>query len=417
MTEILWMHCSSFFLLLNQCVLYYSIQLGRCALLSFGILALVMLLRGTVFRKNIVFRAMIWGVFLAVPFLGKLKLFEQNLWICRPFLWWSDACFLYWPVRYGYALGIAVSAAMIIRKRKIFSGMIRHMEKCRVCGQEISVSEQTATPFAAGLFHTKIVIPKAVLDNFSMEELEMILLHENTHIRLGHLWYYLAWNVIQVLLWPDFLLKVCMKSLKADLEDICDSVTIEKSGRTAYEYGMLILKCIRLLREENVGIAAAFTGEKDYRNVKQRMLRITGHRPYKKWKVSVACVSGLAVLTGIFLLICQCSYPRYTKEYDMVLSNEAGEIWILHDSEMLRNAFQADGKKVYIERKVMDTILREYQIEETDFWLLFGGYQKLPGMGGGGSLVHVDYSGPGDRLEIPYQDSDQYFTSVIYKIM
>lgn len=417
MTEVLWMHCSSFLLLLNQCVLYYSIQLGRCALLSFGVLALVMLLRGTIFRKNIFCRAMVWGVFLAVPFLGKLKLFEQNLWICRPFMWWSNVCFLYWPVRYGYAFGIAVSAVTIIRKRKMLSRMMGHMEKRCICGQEITVTEQITTPFAAGMFHTKIVVPKAVLDNFSMEELDMILLHEKTHIRLGHLWYYLVWNVLQILLWPDFLLKVCMKALKADLEDICDSVTIQKSGRTAYEYGMLILKCIRLLREENVGTAPAFTEEKDYQNVKQRLLRITGRRPYKKWRVSAACVSGLAVLTGIFLLIHQFSYPRYTKEYDMVLSNEAGEMWLLHDSAILRNAFQSDGKKVYIERKVMDTILQEYQIEETDFWILFGGYQKLPGMGGGGSLVHVDYSGQGKRLEIPYQDSDRYFTSVIYKIM
>ena len=383
----------------------------------FGVLALVMLLRATVFRKNIFFKAIVWAVFLAVPFLGKLKLFEQNLWICRPFMWWSNICFLYWPVRYGYTFGIAVSGAIMIRKRKMLSRMMGHMEKRCICGQEIHVSEQMATPFTTGLLHTKIVIPKAILKNFSMEELEMILLHEKTHIRLGHLWYYLVWNVIQILLWPNFLLRVYMKELREDMEDICDSVTIQKSSRTAYEYGALILKCIKLLQAENVGDIAAFTGEKDYRNVRRRLLHITGHTPYKKWKVSVMCMFGLIALAGNLLLINQISHPRYTREYDMVLSNEAGEMWLLYDSETLRNAFRADGKRVFIDREAMDIILREYEIEETDFWILFGGYQKLPGMGGGGSLVHVDYSGQGESLEIPYRDSDRYFTSFIYKMM
>lgn len=414
--EIRW-HILNVLLLIDQSAVYYSIQLGRCVLLSFGVLALVKLLRSTVFRRTVFVKGMAWGVFVAAPFLGKLRMFYDNLWMCRLFMWWNDLCMLYWPVRYGYVLGMAASACVMVRRRRKLRALMDHMEKREIFGQEIYVSEMTAAPFTSGIIHAGIVFPKQVLDCFREADLETILLHEKTHIRLGHLWFYLMWDVIRTLLWPNALLTVCMKDFKDDMEDICDKVTIQISGRTAYEYGALILKCMQIFQTGNPPSGVCFAGQNGYRRVRKRFLRITGHKAYGRWMGKSLCLCGLAALIGIFLAIGQVSYPRYAYDHDMVLSNEEGEKWILHDSENLRNALSADGKTVSIERRAMDRVLHEYGIEETDFWILFGGYEKLPGLGGGGSLVHVDYSGQEEKIEFPYQDSDACLTTILYKLM
>ena len=413
----IWWSFLRFLSLLDDLTVYFSIQLGRCALLSFPVLAAVLILRRGILRKKIFLKGMVWGIFLAVPFLGKLNLFYDSRWMCRLFMWWNDLCMVCRPARYGYVLCMAVSAAVIIRKRSNLHRMLHHMEKRYICGQEVFVCEMAATPFAAGVFHPGIAVPAVMIEQFGTEELEMILFHEKTHIRLGHLWYYLLWDVIRVLLWPNFLLSVCMREFREDLEDICDQATMQEGGMDAYEYGKLLIGSIKILQEETPGGTAAFAGEKEYREVRQRILRITEYAPYEKRRVRILCVCALAVLAGIFLMIYGNSFPRYVKLMDMVVTNDAEEYWVLKDSGMLRKAVSADEEKVYIDRAAMDVVLREYGIEDSQFTLLFGGYEKLPGFGGNGNLVYVDYSGQEERLEIPYEDSDVYITARILKMV
>lgn len=82
MWEIRWQFLNVL-LLVNESILYYSIQLGRCTLLSVGVLALVMSLRGTVLRKAVFLKGMLWGLFLAGRFIqtGKRYILSGKQWI------------------------------------------------------------------------------------------------------------------------------------------------------------------------------------------------------------------------------------------------------------------------------------------------------------------------------------------------
>lgn len=206
-----------------------------------------------------------------------------------------------------------------------------------------------------------------------------------------------------------------MRSFRKDLEDICDQVTIQESGGNAYEYGRLLIKSMKALGTEAFEGTAAFAGEKEYRDIRQRIRRISEYEPYDSRRIRAFCACGLAVLAGIFLMVHDHSLPRYVKLTDMVLENDTGEFWILKDSGILRKAVSADDERVMIDRAAMDLILEEYEIEERKFSILFGGYEKLPGFGGNGNLVYVDYTGQEERLEIPYENSDAYITVMILK--
>ena len=400
---------------LNDIIIYFCIQLGRCVLLSFPVLAIVLILRATILRKTVFLRGMVWSIFLIVPFLGKLKLFYENMLMCRMFMWWNNICIEYWQVRYGYLIGMMITVSLIIWKHKKLHRLVSHMEKGRIDGQEIYINEMAVTPFTTGLIHAKTVVPRGMLQNFRTEELKVILCHERAHIRLGHLWCYLLWDMIRVLLWLNPFLTVCRRHFREDMEDICDKVTIQKSDMAAYEYGMLLLKCVKFLKSENLEMAAAFSGEKDYRDMKKRFVKIADFTPYKKWKSAVLGICCAATLTGVFLLIRQISYPCYTEDTNIVLLNDAGEMWMLYDSEELRNAFYADGQNVHIDRKAMDSILQQYGIADNTFYLSFGGYMKIPGIGGGGSLVYVDFSGENEELIIPYWNRDAEIATIIFK--
>lgn len=225
-------------------------------------------------------------------------MFYDNKRICNLFMWWNDACMIYWPVRYGYLLGMFICAGIIICKRRKIQSLLQTMEYDYIFGQKVLISEMMITPFVTGLFNVRIVIPKVMLDNFKTEELKLILLHENTHIRLGHLWCYFFWDVLRILLWPNFFLTICMKDFREDMEDICDKVTIQQSGKSAYEYGKMLIKSIKILQETTFEAMVTFAGEKDYINTKQRVMKIANYRPYKKWWICILCAWSLSALIG-----------------------------------------------------------------------------------------------------------------------
>ena len=201
------------------------------------------------------------------------------------------------------------------------------------------------------------------------------------------------------------------------MEDICDKVTIQRSGKEAYEYGKMLIKSIKVLQKTTFETMATFVGEKNYIDMKQRVMKIAGYRPYNKWWICSLCVCSLSVLVGIFFCIKENSLPRYKELYDMVLIDDMGKTTILENSRILRKAISVDGEKVFIDRSTMNLVLKDYKIEATNFSILFGGYEKLPGFGGRGNFIDVDYDGKEETLEIPYENSDKYISTIIFKMM
>ena len=284
-------------------------------------------------------------------------------------------------------------------------------------GDKIYICEMPVTPFTIGVFHPKVVVPKVMKDTFEIEELQAVLLHEKTHIRLGHLWFYLLWDVLRMLLWLNPLFTYCMGYFKEDMEDICGRVTIQRGNSTAYEYGQILLKSIKLLKTENVGISATFVGEKDYQDLKHRFTKVAEFEPYRTLEAVILCMICVLFLAGMLVLITRASYPKYVEDTDISLLNEAGEMFILYDSDTLNNAVYVDGQNVYLDKTIFQDVLQEHGIDKNTeyFWLGFGSYTKLPGIGGNINLVYVDYSGYETKLVLPYWNREEHFLEYIFK--
>lgn len=396
--------------IINYICCYLTVNLGRGVFFSFALLLIVMVLRRMPFFENCFRRIILWGLFLWLPFIGGLKFFYETKFGVRGFLWWANWNYEHCLVgRIYFAVMILYGGFLLYRRVKLwrFTAGLKRLEG------NIYVCEDMVTPFAAGLFVPKIVVPETFVGECAREDLETILFHEKVHIRLGHLWCLFFWNVLRVLLWPNVFLALSTRLLKADLEEMCDLVTIQKSGKDPCDYGLLLLKCVRLLcplrvRKLPAG-SAAFVGARSrggYGEMKRRIERIAVFRGYRAGSVLFIAFVGLAVLAGGFWGIHNYSYARYTELKDVTVFDDTGANVIIEDSERLRQTVVFDEHRVVVDVEEMYRLLEESGSDTEGIYILFGGFMKQPGVGGGGEMVYTDLAQlTGERYEMEYETS------------
>ncbi len=399
--------------LLDFCAAYYTTQLVRCTAFSFVLIGLVMLLRKMLFSRRTFIRGLLWLSFLLIPFLGKLKLFYENkavVVITGRITHGTMTCL--WADRI-YMAGILIAAVCIFGKRLRLRKSAAGMEKVFLDNMQVRITDMNVTPFTVGLFAPKIVIQKVMLESYSREELRSVIQHERTHIRLGHLWFGLAWDVLRCLLWVNPFLTVCQKQFRADLEDICDRVCIQNSGRTAHEYGMVLLKTLKLLRSGTEGTppAVTYVGEREFKDMKRRMGEIAGFRPYKKRMCAGMAAVIFLMIASMLLAVHTHSYARCNESRDIMVGNYDGEPKIIsYDTEALSRMISYDDRYVYVERQTFEDFLEENNAEG-EVWIVFGGFYKLPGLTGIAESCTYENNSEDEVVWIPYESitDDWYF--------
>ena len=374
------------------CAVYFVTLLGRCAAFSLLTLGGVLALRQAV-RKNAPFaKGALWTAFLPILFLGKLRVYYQSR-LFLPLILWQSWCSAYWWIRYGYLLGIAVSFSAPLRRRAKLGGILRHMESVKMDGQRIYLCDAPVSPFAAGILFPKIILPKAAWKRLAREDLRLILLHEQTHIRLGHLWYFLLWDTLCALLWVNPLLRLSTPMLREDMEHICDAVAIRKSGRDAAAYGRVILKSLALLKEEAAYLPAAFSGERAFDQAKRRFCMIRDYRPYSQLRAAALALCAMAALFASLILIQSNSMPPYTELTGFIIyqiRQDVAFVTMYQSDENDLLPLSWDGDRAEIDNRAFRALLPENAPTDGLYGILWGGFLKVPGIGGALNAVYFD---------------------------
>lgn len=412
---------SQIFDLLDCIAVYFALQLMRCVIFSCVLIVLVMLLRQTLFSKLIFAKAMLWAPFLLIPFMGKMKLFYENTVVLKATWWLTGSVMTYVWTAHIYMAGVLLSFLYIFGKRVHLKRIVSRMERRTVNDKPVYMTEMKVTPFAVGLLRPKIVLPEVLVNSYSRQEIEEIIRHEQTHIRLGHLWCYLAWDILRCLLWLNPLLSYCQRYFQADVEDMCDRVCIQNSEWTAQEYGLLLIRTLKLLRseQESVSSAAAYAGGKNYQDTKRRVVQIAAFRSYRKALCRSMAVASAALLCIAFMGINSISYARCNEldnilvyEYD--LQNEKAVI--LDSSDCLKQMISYDDDCVYVDRAAFEAFLGENHAQQ-EVYIVFGGYQKLPGIGGGANSCYYQTDTNVNIVEIPYERGKDNWVTELFKIL
>ena len=405
--------------LINFCAAYYTTQLVRCAAFSFVLIGLVMLLRKIHFSERTFLRGMSWALFLVIPFLGRLKMFYENAAVLKA-TWRITAVTASWL--WGdriYMAGILLTAICIFGKRIRLQRTVSGMKKVMFENVRIYVTDMNITPFTVGLLKPKIVLPKVMADSYSKDELKSVIQHEQTHIRLGHLWFGFAWDMLRCLLWINPLLTVFQKHFRADMEDICDRVCIQSSRRTAHEYGMVLLKTLKLLSSESETAppTVTYAGEREFEDMKRRMGEIAGFRPYRK-KLCVGMVAtAFLMIAAMLLAVHTHSYARCNESRDILVGNYDGEPQVIsYDTEELSQMISYDDRYVYVERQAFEDFLEENNAEG-EIWIVFGGFYKLPGLAGIAESCIYESSSKDRIIQIPYESIRNYWYYELLEIL
>ena len=395
---------------LDFCAVYYATLLGRCAALSAPVLALVLLLRETVWRRNAFARGAAWAALLPVLFLGKLGVYYKSR-VFLPFFRWQSWCGGYWWVRWGYLAGVAASLALLLLRRAKLQRLLRGLPSDSVGAQRVYLCGMPVSPFAAGLVSPKIVIPEIARRQLDEGELETILLHERTHIRHAHLWYFFLWDVLCALLWVNPLLRLSTPKLKADMERICDAVTIRRSGRDAAFYGRVLLKSMALLRPEASRLSATFAGETDFADAKERIRRVRDYRPYSRGRAAAPAVVTLCLLLLAGLAISRSSLPRYTEltgftVFRIVDDVEFVKVYDTTADEPPPLTVLGPGA-VAVDNAALRALLPAGSPEDGSYYILWGGFLKIPGLGGALNSVYVDALSGGAATVASFEDINE----------
>ena len=405
--------------LINFCAAYYTTQLVRCAAFSFVLIGLVMLLRKIHFSERTFLRGMSWALFLVIPFLGRLKMFYENAAVLKA-TWRITAVTASWL--WGdriYMAGILLTAICIFGKRIRLQRTVSGMEKVMFENVRIYVTDMNITPFTVGLLKPKIVLPKVMADSYSKDELKSVIQHEQTHIRLGHLWFGFAWDMLRCLLWINPLLTVFQKHFRADMEDICDRVCIQSSRRTAHEYGMVLLKTLKLLSSESETAppTVTYAGEREFEDMKRRMGEIAGFRPYRKKLCVGMAVTAFLMIAAMLLAVHTHSYARCNESRDILVGNYDGEPQVIsYDTEELSQMISYDDRYVYVERQAFEDFLEENNAEG-EIWIVFGGFYKLPGLAGIAESCIYESSSKDRIIQIPYESIRNYWYYELLEIL
>ena len=406
--------------LLDFCAAYYTTQFVRCAAFSFLLLGLVMPLRKMLFSERTFLRGLLWSSFLIIPFLGKLKLFYENkavVVITGRITHGTMTCL--WADRI-YMAGILIAAVCIFGKRLRLRKSIAGMEKVSLDHMQVRITDVNVTPFTVGLFAPRIVIPKVMLESYSREELRSVIQHERTHIRLGHLWFGLAWDVLRCLLWVNPFLTVCQRQFRADMEDICDRVCIQGSGGTAHEYGMVLLKTLKLLSSKSEGMppAVTYAGEREFADMKRRMGEIAGFRPYHKRMCAGMAAAAALVIAALMLAVHTHSYVKCNKDENILVYEYAdGESTVISNNDSsTQQMISYDDSYVYVDSEAFEDFCMKNNADG-DVFIVFGGFHKLPGFFCGGESCLYETGSDAGVVKIPYERQMSDWMAALLKIL
>ena len=412
-----WSYCAPLRLTLSMldfCAVYFMTLLGRCAIFSLPLLAFILLLRW-VLRRSTFAKGAVWAAMLPVLLVGRLSVYYSGSRLYLPLLLWQSWCSGYWWVRYGYLAGVAVSLAVMIHRRRKLHRMLRGLPTETIDGQTVYLCPLTVSPFTAGVLRPKIVLPALAREQLSESELRTVLLHEQTHIRLGHLWCFSLWEVLCALLWVNPLLRLTMPKLKEDMEQICDAVTIQRRGGDALAYGGVILKSMALLRDTTMVLPATFAGETDFADAKRRMRRLRDYRPYSRRRVRILAASTACLLLLAVLAIHGVSLPRYTNltGFTILHVSEDVRFTTIYESETEEPPLTLCGDVAEVDCAAFRALLPEDAPRDGCYYIMWGGFMKLPGIGGALNSIWVDAGAEGSTASVAFQDiNDQFYVKL-----
>ena len=381
---------------------------GRCYCLLLVITALLVE-QSKIYYTGQLFRLSNWLNAVITPFLGKcyfavvlllfLFLFVKQL-LFRLFMrrHWKPVGLKEFPAFAGEGTGRE-------EKRTFWSW---YQKRIRIYQQ----SEVNAA-CSGGVFHPYIVLP--VLEEGKELEQSVMLKHELTHIRHGHI----VWLNLVVLLrcywWVNPLVYIWEWCFRRELECVCDELCLMEHGieEDVYAETMLFVasKCVARRKKYRYKMAGTYfmKERRPFFEMRYRIISMTSSQNKATDRMHRNSSHRHILAAGILIiLLMACSYPRYSVMEEIALYDSQLKP-VFFDDVAVHKAVQISGRRIMIEPEPFRELLKEYQVTDEYVFLSYNQILKVPGAGGCGEVVMVSTS---DYTDISYMSTDAFIGRV-----
>lgn len=173
---------------------------------------------------------------------------------------------------------------------------IRNCPQLRFC-------DQSESPFAIGVLHPTVVIPKQMLSERNDDGMSIILAHELVHIRRRDLWVGWLETIIHCLWWFHPAMWWLKKELRQTREDCCDDMLLAHKIAVPERYCETLIGSVRTRHDQVLEpVMAGFFGKQHA--VARRMRRlmddsITRPRNLSSLAMGMIVISAAVLLPGM----------------------------------------------------------------------------------------------------------------------
>ncbi|MCH5209051.1 MAG: M56 family metallopeptidase [Oscillospiraceae bacterium] len=183
---------------------------------------------------------------------------------------------------------IIVYLAILLMLTVVYFTTLYEIKDSARLRDNIYLSDKIMSPSVYGIIKPKIILPLSYKD----KDIELIVLHEKTHIRRAdNLWRVLA-HIIVAAHWFNPLCWIFLKLFLADIEHSCDERVLVKIGDDrAKEYALSLLES----KQSSTVFASAFGGAK----IRTRIENILSFRKMTWFSLTVF----IALILAIFYVL------------------------------------------------------------------------------------------------------------------
>lgn len=362
-------------------------------------------------RNPMVFGAL-WMLPLAGLFVGKWTFFERKLAGIEALTWEllgqaKVAQMFYWCVAALLLLGFVLGKWRALRRVRAYRTVEILPGFCRVAGGQIVVkeSDREHSPYTIGTRRPYIVLPKDYESQYSREELQMVLLHEGTHIRCRHTLFFALVYVLRCLFWCNPLIYYGIQVFRTDMEIICDARVAQQTERK--QYGRLILQSAAGAGEPE-GLVQRVNFFFSQKEIRTRILVLTGYRKsFLRSGRRVLAVTGMSLVVAAVLVLAGSQWSvaesRGVDSVVVVSGEDVGRrIYLeLNGGQEERIISRETNRGIVVDTLALRELLKEKRILRGCVMLQYGSYRFGPaGSDEYRESVECNLYDPGERYVV-----------------
>ncbi|MGC7871071.1 M56 family metallopeptidase [Desulfosporosinus sp. SYSU MS00001] len=166
----------------------------------------------------------------------------------------------------------------------------------------IIITNKIEVPCLYGIFGSKLLLPKSLVNRLTEENLRHIFIHELVHYKRKDILINWLSVAAQIAHWFNPLIWYSFAKMREDCELACDVDTLSLLKPEEYQsYGFSIISLVTSAQSSQFPGTTGFLGNKNHQQIKRRIKMIKSfHKPTLKWKCT-------AVVLFISLGLVGCS--------------------------------------------------------------------------------------------------------------